>query len=361
MSTPADVVDRPVRELGPEPALDGLRGAAIVAVLATHVSFLDEGSYRFALRGGFLGVDLFIVLSAFLISSVLLRSTAGGAPLDAGDFARRRLRRLVPPLAVFLVIESVVALAFGASAREQLLQVVLALTFTGNWQFSFGHQPPFALLHLWSLAVEAQFYVLMALGVVALRRRLRRPWVAVGGLVVAALLVAVWRWWLFQRGVSIQALYERTDTRADSMFLGVAAAVVWRRRLLPDGAVRVAGVAGAAVLLVCAVMVSVTDAWLYRWGFTVVAAASALLVAAVATGTGGLWRAMSWSPLRWVGARSYSLYLWHLPTYILIVAIMPGAPLVVKGVLALVGSVIAAVLSFRWIETRALAAWRREE
>jgi len=361
VSTPVDTTTHPVRELGPEPALDGLRGAAILAVLATHVSFLDEGSYRFALRGGFLGVDLFIVLSAFLISSVLLRSTADGARLDGGVFAGRRLRRLVPPLAVFLVIESAVALSFGASAREQLLQAVLALTFTGNWQYALGHQPPYALVHLWSLAVEAQFYVLMALGVVFLRRRLRRPWVAVAGLVAGALLVACWRAWLFHRGVAMQALYVRTDTRADSMLLGVAAAVMWRCRLVPDAAIRVAGAVSAAVLLVCACTVSVTDAWLYRLGFTAIAGVSALLVAAVATGAGGLWRGTSWSPLRWVGARSYSLYLWHLPTYMLIVAVMPGAPIGLKVVLALIGSVSAAVLSFRFIETRALAAWRRDE
>ena len=106
------------RDLEPTPALDGLRGVAILAVLATHLAFLDDGSYRFALRGGYLGVDVFIVLSAFLIGSVLLRSLESGS-FSTGSFAWRRLRRLWPALGVFLVVETPVRLT---DAQKDLLR-----------------------------------------------------------------------------------------------------------------------------------------------------------------------------------------------------------------------------------------------
>ena len=115
------------RTLGPQPHLDGLRGVAIAAVLATHVVFLDGGSDRWSLHGGFLGVDVFLGLSAFLIAAVLLReldrtrTEQGRATVDGRDFARRRGRRLYPPLVAFLVIEGVVAVTLGTGLGEQLL------------------------------------------------------------------------------------------------------------------------------------------------------------------------------------------------------------------------------------------------
>lgn len=349
-----------VRDLGPTPPLDGLRGVAILAVLATHVAFLDDGSSRFALRGGYLGVDVFMVLSSFLIGTVLLRSLAGGG-LDGPGFARRRLRRLWPALLVFLAIETPVALWFGEDLGRQVTQVGLAASFTFNWQWTLGDIPPFALVHLWSLAVEAQFYVLLAVGLVLARRHLHRTRLVVVALLVGAVLVAAWRWWLAARGVPRGELYVRTDTRADSMLLGLAAAVVWRHRLLPERVVPVLAALAAVFLGLCFLFVPVDADWLYRGGFTLVAAAAALIVTGVATG--GTWAAqasgVAW--LRWVGARSYSLYLWHLPIYIWFVEVVPDAPVGVTAPLAVACSFLVAVASFRWIESRALAPWRAAE
>lgn len=352
--------DGPARELGPTPALDGLRGVAILAVLATHIAFLDDGSSRFALRGGYLGVDVFIVLSSFLIGTVLLRSLARGR-LDGAAFAGRRLRRLWPALLVFLVVETPIALAFGETLSRQATQVVMALTFTFNWQWTLGDVPPFALVHLWSLAVEAQFYVLLAVGLVLARRHLHRARLVVVVLVLAALLVALWRWWLAQRGVPEAELYVRTDTRADSMLLGLAAAVAWRHRLVPERVLVVLAAVAGGFLGLCFLVVPVGAAWLYRGGFTLVAAAAAIVVVAVATG--GTWAARiagaRW--LRWVGARSYSLYLWHLPIYIWFVEVVPDAPVQLTAPLAVACSIAVAMASFRWIEARSLASWRAAE
>jgi len=353
-------VARPPRQLGPVPALDGLRGLSILAVLATHVVFLDGGRDRFSLPGGFLGVDVFLALSGFLIGLVLLREVDASGSVDGAAFAQRRARRLYPPLVVFLVVEGLVAvLLVGTAWREQGLQSLLSLTFTANWQLSFGHQPPFALVHLWSLALEGQFYVLLAVGVWALRRRLARPDRLVAWCVVAAAVVALWRLWLLRHGVPLPALYERTDARLDSLLLGLAAALVWRSRLWSSVQLRAAGVGGLAVLVVCWVVARPTSEWLYMGGFTVVAAAAAAAVAAAATQGGPVARIGNLRVLRWVGMISFSLYLWHLPVYLWVVDLLPGAPLLLKVAVAVPASFLAGWLGFVLVERRVLAGWRR--
>ena len=356
VQTGADGGPLDVRRLGRQPHLDGLRGLSILAVLATHVVFLDDGNGRFALRGGFLGVDVFLALSAFLIGGVLLREMDETGSVDGASFARRRLRRLSPPLVVFLAVQGIVAVTWvGTALREELLQAVLALTYTANWQLSFGHQPPYALVHLWSLSLEGQFYLLMAVGLWSLRRRLRRPDLVVAGLVLAAVGVALWRMLLYRHGVALPALYERTGARADSMFLGVAAALAWRSRLVSDRTFRVLGGVGLVVLGIAAVVAEPGAEWLFRGGFTLIAACAALAVAAAATGSGFVARIGGVRFLRWVGAISYSLYLWHLPIYLWVVHAAPEAPLVVKVGVAVPASFAAAWVSFRLIESRTLA------
>lgn len=358
------------RVLGPQPSLDGLRGVAILAVLGTHVIFLDSGSPTWSLRGGFLGVDVFLGLSAFLIAAVLLREIdtreidpgAGGETgraFDARSFARRRFRRLYPPMLVLLVLTGVVAVTLlDKSGVERLRQSLPAVASLANWQGSWGDPLPFELVHLWSLSLEAQFYVLMAAGFWFARRHLR-GWSTVALLVAASAMVWLWRLWLYDRGADLAGLYEHTGTRADAMLLGVAAAVAWRERLIAGRTVQRLGVAAGVFLLVAMVFANVEDPWLYRGGFTVVAAASALVVLAAASGPGPVATVGGWAPLRWVGEISYSLYLWHLPIYVWTVMLLgDSAALLVKAAIALPASVLAAWLSYRLVERRALAAWR---
>jgi len=302
---------------------------------------------------------VFLALSAFLIGSVLLKEVDRSGTVDGVDFAKRRARRLYPPLVVFLVIQGVVAVALGAAFREQIVQAVLALTFTSNWQLSFGHQPPYDLVHLWSLSLEGQFYVLMAVGLWWGRRHLRRPERAVAALVLAAAGVALWRMYLYRSGVALPALYERTGARADSMFLGVAAAVAWRHGLIGDRRLRVVGAAALAGLAVAAVVATPDAAWLFQGGFTLVAAAAALAVAAAATGSGAVARIGALAPLRWFGGISYSLYLWHLPIYLWTERALPDAPLGATAAVAVTASVLAGWVSYRLVESRVLPAWRR--
>jgi peptidoglycan/LPS O-acetylase OafA/YrhL len=261
-------------------------------------------------------------------------------------------------LVVLLVVQAAVSLALGSGWVEQVRQIVLSLTFTANWQMSFGHQPPLEVLHLWSLSLEVQFYVIAAVGIWVFRRHLARPRAMVVALCAGALVVASWRWFLYEQGVAPGALYERTDARLDSLFLGIAGVVVWRERLLSDRAMQLAGVVGVAVLAVCWWTVEPTDAWLYRGGFTVIALASVAAVAAATTGHG----AVAWIGdrrwLRWFGGISFSLYLWHLPLYVWTVRVWPDMPLWGAVLIAVPASIAAAMLSFRFVESRTLAPWR---
>lgn len=346
------------RELGRHRQLDGLRGLAILGVLATHIVFLDHGDPTWSLRGGFLGVDVFLVLSGFLIGGILIREAAETGTVDGHRFARRRAKRLLPPLVALLVIQAAVSIALGSGWVEQARQILLSLTFTANWQMSFGHDPPLEVLHLWSLSLEVQFYVLAALGVWALRRRLDRPRSLVAGLCAAALAVACWRWYLYESGAAPGSLYERTDTRLDSLLLGIAGVVVWRSRLVGDSALRVAGIVGAGTLAACWLLVEPTDVWLYRGGFTVIAAASVAAVLAATTGGGVVAGLADVHWLRWVGGISFSLYLWHLPIYVWTVRVWPELPLWAAALIAVPASFAAAMVSFRYVESRALAPWR---
>jgi peptidoglycan/LPS O-acetylase OafA/YrhL len=360
------------RILGIHPALDGVRGVSIAAVLASHVIFLDAGRSRFALDGGFLGVDVFLVLSGFLIGATLLREVDRTGDVRYGSFLVRRAKRLLPPLIGFVVIHAVVTAILGDSMREELLQATLALGFVSNWQLTFSHQPPFDLVHVWSLSVEGELYLLCGAIVKFSRDLVRRaPWVVVGGLVAAAAAIALWRYSQYGHGIDPVSLYERTDTRADSMLLGLAGAVVWRSRLVPEGWLRLAGLVGAMGLTV-SVLVShppssekgataahAAARWLFEGGFSLVAVAATAVVVATTLGSGILVTAGSWRPLRWLGRISYSLYLWHLPVYLWVVRALPHGSIGLKIVLGVGLSLLAGVASYHLFEVRFMSAWRR--
>jgi peptidoglycan/LPS O-acetylase OafA/YrhL len=215
------------------------------------------------------------------------------------------------------------------------------------------------LVHLWSLSLEGQFYVLLAVLVWGLRRRLDRSRSLVAGLVLAAVAVALWRLHLFSSGLDPVAVYQRTDARADSMLIGLAAALAWRARLVPPEVLRRAGMAGAVVLALAAVLAEPTAPWLFEGGFTVIAAAAAAVVLAATAGAGPVATVGDVRILRWFGMISYSLYLWHLPVFLWVVRAMPDAPLWMLVAVAFPAAVGAAWLSFQLVERRTLARWRR--
>lgn len=352
------------RLLKPKPQLDGIRGLAIGAVLWTHLGFLGDGAHRWELSGGFLGVDLFVVLSAFLIALVILseldrRPKVNPPDLNVSGFARRRARRVYPVLIVFLVIEGLIAVATGTEVGVQLTQSAFALTFLSNWELTLGIQPPFELVHIWSLALEVQFYALLAAGFFWWGRGERSLKRVMVGLLIATMLVTAWRLLLHEAGVLPAELYERTDTRADLLFLGVAAAFVWRSEMIPDRWIRKLGLVGGLFLLTLFVFADPSSPWLFDGGFTLVALAAGAVVAAATTGKGLVCAVGNWRPLRWLGAISFSLYLWHLPIYIWVNRALTEQTAAVRIAVAVPAAVLAGWISYRLVESRFLAGWRK--
>jgi len=362
LEAPPTDAARPPRQLGPSPVLDGLRGASILAVLGTHIIFVDPGRDHWLLRGGFLGVDVFLVLSGFLISATLLRERDRTTTVAIGGFLRRRADRLLPPMVVFIAIHAVVVILLGDPLREEALQAGLAVTFLSNWQLSFGHQPPFDLVHLWSLAVEGQLYVLCGLAVYAARRRIDRTTAVIGALCAAAFAVAVWRLVQYRMGVDLEALYQRTDVRADSMIIGGLGAVLWRAQVVPDVIARRVGALGAVAILVSWWTVKSPDGSLFGGGFTLIAlAAVAMILAALSDTPSAVFKVASWAPLRAIGRMSYSLYLWHLPVYRWTARAIPDVAMPLRFTIAVVASFVAAALSYRFVEQPFLERRRRAQ
>ena len=342
------------------PGLDGVRALAVLAVMGFH-----EGASE--LSGGFLGVDVFFVLSGFLITDLLATQydRAGGANLK--DFWSRRARRLLPALALMLVVVTAAATVIepgqGASLRQSLLA---AVTYTSNWYQILHHVSYFATLglftapppldHLWSLAIEEQFYLIwpVLLWLIILRLNGRRARVT-ATLILAALSALAMALEYSPGDPSL--VYYGTDTHASALLIGAAVALAFPLATvmsLPAAQVRrldAAGVIGLVLLAWAAGHFSGNDRAVYPFGLILAAVGAAGLVAAAA-GTGVIAAMTSLPPLRWVGIRSYGIYLWHWPVIALAGAITGPGPtspwlwLIEAGV-----SIALACASWEFVET----------
>jgi peptidoglycan/LPS O-acetylase OafA/YrhL len=314
------------------PGLDGLRAIAVLAVIAFHLGFGWA-------PGGLLGVGIFFTLSGYLITDILLSQLARRGHIRLGKFWLARARRLLPALFAMLVIVVAWVTIFGPAQPQQFRDAVVASAlYVSNWQLIFGDvsyfarfAPPGPLNHLWSLAIEEQFYILwpfiLLIGVKVVREAPLssgvRPRLAVLTLALAiasAILMAI----LYRPSLDPSRVYYGTDTRASELLFGAALAMVWpSRKLSPRigaGARNTLDALGVVGLLAIGLMIWRTDqysSFLYRGGFVLLSIATVLVVAALAHPACRLGPVLGWKPLRWIGVRSYGIYLWHFPVIVL--------------------------------------------
>jgi peptidoglycan/LPS O-acetylase OafA/YrhL len=341
------------------PGIDALRAIAVLAVFFYHAQVKW-------MPGGFLGVDVFFVISGYLITSLLLREFRRGGHVRLGRFWLRRAQRLLPAVGV-LVAVCMIAVAILEPDRIDAMRgdAIASLAYFANWHFIYSHQSyfeqfqaPSLFTHLWSLSVEEQFYLFWPL-VFAAGMKLFGRGKLVLGVLAGALGSVVLAWILFDPGADASRIYYGTDTHAVGLLGGVALALVWspielrRRRTGPlvGPILDVVGVLALAYILLSFIHVHDYDLNLWHGGYLWLAIVTTLLLAVLAHPASTLGGIIGRAPVLWLGLRSYSFYLWHWPVLVLT---RPGVDVdLPKGVLIplqLVAVLVLADLSYRFVE-----------
>jgi peptidoglycan/LPS O-acetylase OafA/YrhL len=342
--------------LGRVPALDGLRGVAVLAVIVFH-------AHPALLTGGFFGVDVFFTLSGFLITSLAVQEVAGTGRLSLRRFYQRRALRLLPALVTLLaVVVAAYALLRPEDLRTILIEAGIALAYAGNWTRAILVTVPDMLGHTWSLAVEEQFYLLWPPLFLLLMRVGGRRAALIGTIALAAGAWA-WRATLAMTGASTHRIYNGLDTRLDALMIGCALALALslltseqlerlrdRTRLItPLAMVTLAAFAAKSVWWA-------QDAFVWRYGTVAVLTAAVILgVTLDARSPLAVLLSMRW--LRGVGVISYGLYLWHYPVSRFAAQATRDAWVVL--VVTLVGSFVVAGISYFVVERPFLALKNR--
>ena len=339
--------------------LDGLRAIAVIAVIVFH--FVPVAAV-----GGYVGVDVFFVISGFLITGLLLREHDRTRRIGFRQFWARRARRLLPALAIVVLACGTWALFVGGDVLVGLgSQVLGAATFSSNWLYIaqgtsyFDGTSPELFRNLWSLAVEEQFYLVWpALFLLVLL--LPRRWMRVSAIGVLAAASAIAMAVLAPASGDSTRVYYGTDTHAFGLAIGAALALLLASRFSsapasdrrPSRVWPLVGAIAVGMIVVIAITMPSEDPIVTRGGLLAVSVLTALAITGATAAGSWLGQGLDIAPLRWVGERSYGLYLWHWPVLILLVATLRAdAPPWVAPVIALVVTTAAAALSYRYVET----------
>ncbi|MDB5036126.1 MAG: acyltransferase [Chlorobi bacterium] len=303
-------------QLGYRRSLDGLRGISILAVMAFHADLVIGG-------GGFLGVDMFFVLSGFLITALLCEEWGSRGGINLRNFYVRRLLRLLPALVFFLIVQIILVLVrHPADIVLWLRAAGYVVLYVANWALLYNPALiPYNLGHTWSLSIEEQFYLIWPFLLLLLFRRgiagksLIR--IVGGGILGAALLyLALW-----SGGSPFTRVYFSLDTRAYALLIGCVTGMMASWGMLPRSAAGIRALrtgSVAAVLLLCVMVVTVVYQKIYPFHLPFLLAApamAAIIAGLIAAPLRPLTALLELPPLVWMGRLSYGLYLWHYPIY----------------------------------------------
>ncbi|MGK0536265.1 acyltransferase family protein [Bacillus sp. 'calajunan'] len=339
--------------------LDSLRGLAILGVILYHINFNW-------MPGGFLGVTVFFVLSGYLITDILAMEWKRNKRIDLKKFWLSRARRLLPGMLVMLVITLAWITIFHSSLLEKMRgDSLAALFYVSNWWYIYHKLSYFdnfnqisPLNHFWSLAVEEQFYVvwpfIISLGLYYIKKQSRMILLICLGAFASALAMAI----LYEPGVDPSRIYYGTDTRAFSLLIGAVLALVWPSNRLANKIIPKArfilDVVGGIALIIILVMFWKTnqyDPFLYKGGMVLLSIATALLVANLAHPASRIAQFLRFRPLRWVGVRSYGIYLWHYPILTLTTPkVNTGDFSIIRAILQFLLIILIAQISWKFIE-----------
>ena len=348
------------------PSIDSLRALAVLAVIIYHV----DVNY---LPGGFLGVDLFFVLSGYLISSLIIKEFRKTGTVNLYNFYIRRARRLLPAVYFMITVGLVVMVLFNeVLLRKSHLDAIFGYIYSSNWWYifhkldyfdSFGAQSPFK--HLWSLAIEEPFYMIFPLLFLLVNGKkkskdgtykLNKNFLyVVLGLILVSLIAHIL---LFDIN-NISRIYFGTDTRAFSLLVGVVGAILYPMERLHSKVTpqqnmiySVVSLASIATLITVMVYTSEYNTWLYRGGFLLVAILGLIVIISSGKQHTLMSKLLSFKPIVFIGKISYSLYLWHFPILVLTTPVSEiGNPNIFFVILRIVLTFAVAIVSYVFVET----------
>lgn len=339
--------------------IDGLRALSVLAVIAYHLSMSGAD-------GGFIGVGIFFVISGYLITDQIITQWERHRKLNILNFWVRRIRRLVPAMVVMMLVVAIWLLFIDPSRLIELKGAFLSSIFYyNNWYLifhnvsyfeSFG--PPSPIGHLWSLAIEGQFYMLWPIIFITVMKIARQKRRLIAWIMTCALISAFAMALIYAPGTDPSRVYYGTDTRVFALLIGAALAVAWpsqklNERISPPARnmLDLVGLIGLILLLVFFNQVSEYDDLLYRGGFFVISIITAVVIAVLAHPASRLGTIMGCKPLRWIGERSYSLYIWHFPVIILSTPNVDTDGVNILRLLIQLGvSFLLAALSYKYVE-----------
>lgn len=339
--------------------LDSLRGLAILGVILYHINFNW-------MPGGFLGVTVFFVLSGYLITDILAIEWKNNKRIDLKKFWLSRARRLLPGMLIMLIVTLAWITIFHSSLLVKMRgDSLAALLYFSNWWYiyhklsyfdSFSQLSP--LNHFWSLAVEEEFYVVwpfvISLGFYYIKKQSRMILFICLGAIASALAMAI----LYEPGTDPSRIYYGTDTRAFSLLIGAALALIWpssrlASKIIPQARLILDIIGGVALIIILTMFWKTNqyEPFLYRGGMVLLSIATALLVANLAHPASRIAQFLRFRPLRWMGVRSYGIYLWHYPIITLTTPkVNSGEFSFTRAILQFLLIIIVAQISWKFIE-----------